>query len=199
MKNLKEIVGDNLQYLRKERKMTQMEIAEMFGYSDKAVSKWENGDTLPDLETLYKIATFYGVTLDYLTREDDDSHKQEFKIKRSNKISIVCLLVSLIWMVATIIFVWLGMTAENWYWEVFVWAIPASCILLLYLNHKWGRRLYIFYIVTVFIWSLITACYLQFLQYNAWPLFILGIPAQVSLLLWVGIKDSLIPTKKKKN
>ncbi len=197
MKNIKEIVGENLQLLRKERKLTQLEVAEMFGYSDKAVSKWENGDTLPDLETLYKISAFYGVTLDFLTHEGDEKIKAQFRVKKSNKISIVCLLVSLIWMLATIIFVWMGMTADNWFWQAYVWAVPASCILLFYLNHRWGRRIYIFYIITVFIWSLIAACYLQFLSYNLWPLFILGIPAQISLLLWVGIKDSIFPKKDK--
>ena len=52
MEELKKIVGQNLTLLRKEKKMTQLEIAELFNYSDKAVSKWENGDTLLELETL---------------------------------------------------------------------------------------------------------------------------------------------------
>lgn len=197
MKNIKEIVGENLQLLRKERKLTQLEVAEIFGYSDKAISKWENGDTLPDLETLYRISLFYGVTLDFLIQEGDEKTREQFRIKTSNKISIVCLLVSLIWMIATIIFVWLGLINDIWPWQVFAWSVPVSCLLLLYLNHLWGRRVYIFYIMTVLIWSLITSCYLQFLAYNLWPLFILGIPAQISLLLWVGIKDSIFHKKEK--
>ena len=191
MEELKKIVGKNLTLLRKEKKMTQLEIAELFNYSDKAVSKWENGDTLPDLETLYKLATFYGVTIDYLTKDSKSYEKDKYRLRTPNKISITCLLVSLVWMLATIIYVWLLLFNNINYWQTFVWAVPVSCVVLFTINHIWGKRIYIFYISTIFIWSLITSCYLSFLSFNPWPLFILGIPAQVCLVLWVGIKDSL--------
>ena len=55
MDDLKVIVGRNLAALRKRRKLTQLELAEQMNYSDKAVSKWEQGATLPDLETLLYI------------------------------------------------------------------------------------------------------------------------------------------------
>ena len=198
MEELKRIVGKNLTNLRKEKKMTQLEVAELFNYSDKAVSKWENGDTLPDLETLYKLATFYGVTLDYLVKEDRSREKDRYRLRPQNKISITCLLVSLVWMLATIIYVWVLMVNDINYWQTFIWAVPVSCIVLFAINHVWGQRVYIFYISTVFTWSLITSCYLSFLDYNPWPLFILGIPAEICLILWVGIKDSLFDIKKKK-
>ena len=51
MESLRKIIGSNLAELRKERKITQLELAEMFGYAAKAISKWEKGDTLPDVET----------------------------------------------------------------------------------------------------------------------------------------------------
>ena len=198
MKKIKEIVGENLAHLRKERKLTQLEIAEMFGYSDKAISKWEKGDTLPDIETLYKICNFYNVTLDYLTHEPTKENQKKYAVKRANRISIVCLLVSLVWMLATIIYVWLFLVAKPSvnHWEVFIWAVPVSCLVLFILNHLWGKRVYIFYIGTVFIWSLIVSVYLESLVWNPWPLFLLGVPAQISLLLWVGIKDSIFHHKK---
>ena len=65
MDDLKTVVGKNLASLRKQAKLTQIELAEKFNYSDKAVSKWEQGATLPDLETLKQLSDFYGVTIDY--------------------------------------------------------------------------------------------------------------------------------------
>ena len=66
MKTLKETIGENLVELRKNKKLTQLELAEQLNYSDKSVSKWEKGDALPDIEILYELCQFYGVTLEYL-------------------------------------------------------------------------------------------------------------------------------------
>ena len=66
MKNIREIVAGNLLALRKENKLTQIELAKMINFSDKAVSRWENGEVLPDLETLERVAKVYRVPLTYL-------------------------------------------------------------------------------------------------------------------------------------
>ena len=69
MSDLKIIIARNLVELRKRNKYTQQDLAEILQYSDKAISKWEKGDSLPDIEVLYQICKLYGVTLDYLTHE----------------------------------------------------------------------------------------------------------------------------------
>ena len=58
--------GENLLRLRKYNKMSQQELAEKLSYSDKAISKWELGDNIPDIFTLEKIATLFNVTVDEL-------------------------------------------------------------------------------------------------------------------------------------
>ena len=60
--NIKNNLSQNLIFLRKNEKLTQGEFAEKINYSDKTVSKWENGDAIPDVETLYLIAKVYDVT-----------------------------------------------------------------------------------------------------------------------------------------
>ena len=70
MNNIRENIGKNLTELRKQKGLTQFEVAEKFHYSDKSVSKWENGDTLPDVETLEEICEFYGVTLDFIIKDN---------------------------------------------------------------------------------------------------------------------------------
>ena len=66
MKNLNEIIGENLTFLRKKAGFTQLELGEKFNYSDKTVSKWEQGSVLPSVDVLKEIADFYGVSVDYI-------------------------------------------------------------------------------------------------------------------------------------
>lgn len=202
METLRKIIGSNLAELRKERKITQLELAEMFGYTDKAVSKREKGDTLPDVETLYQLASFYGVTLDYLTNDIPQEEKEtiinptnQTNIK-ANRISIVLLSISLVWMLATICFVWILVFNALNYYQVFIYAIPITAIVLSLFNKSWGKRKYNFYIYTLFLWSLISAIYVGFLRYNLWPLFLLGAPSQILIFLWSRMKDGFLQTIK---
>ena len=73
MKDVKPIIAENLAALRKSRGLTQAELAERLDYSDKAVSRWEHGDTLPDMNVLCDLCEFYGITLDYLVHKGDDT------------------------------------------------------------------------------------------------------------------------------
>ncbi len=59
-----------LKNLRRERKMTQGNLAEVFHISQTSVSKYENGEAVPDLEMVVKMADFFGVSLDeFVLRE----------------------------------------------------------------------------------------------------------------------------------
>ena len=69
--SVKEIIASNLASLRKQNKLTQQQLAEKINYSDKAVSRWENAETLPDIETLCKICDIYGVKFEYLLQKDE--------------------------------------------------------------------------------------------------------------------------------
>ena len=61
-------VGARIAKLRNERKMTQVELAEKLGVSDKAVSKWELGSCYPDVTMFPLLADLFGVSIDYLMR-----------------------------------------------------------------------------------------------------------------------------------
>ena len=192
MENLKKVVGENLSELRKSKKLTQFELANKFNYSDKSVSKWENGDTLPDLDTLNELAMFYGVTLDFLTHPIEEN-KDAFKLKNSkrelaNKIIITALVSSVVWIIATIIFVYILLKNNYNYWLVFIWAVPLNNIVLFFAN-KTAFRSKVLSLVnwSLFIWSIITGVFLQVLISNGltiWPLFLVGIPLEASIILW---------------
>ena len=69
--NVKEIIAKNISGLRKQKGMTQAELADKLCYSNKSISKWERADSLPDAEMLYKIAEFFGVDVNYLFKEHE--------------------------------------------------------------------------------------------------------------------------------
>lgn len=61
-----ETLNSRIKSLRKEKAMTQLELAGKLNITDKAVSKWESGDGNPDITLLAKLAEIFGVTIDYL-------------------------------------------------------------------------------------------------------------------------------------
>ncbi len=202
MNELKTIIGQNLAELRKEKKLTQLELAEKFNYSDKAISKWEKGDTLPDVETLHALCEYYGVTLDYLTHPGNREDKSEFvkenkELHHRNNIISSAMMIVIVWMIMTIVYSYVYMKTGKTLWILFIWAVPASALVSVLCNALWFHKRMLYFIsYSVFVWSLITSVYLQVLYINAWPLFLVGIPAEVILVLWSNI---IKPNKKKEN
>ena len=62
----KEIVAANLTNYRKKAGISQLELAKKLNYSNKNISKWENGETTPSVFVLKEIANVYGITIDDL-------------------------------------------------------------------------------------------------------------------------------------
>lgn len=71
--------GTNLKQLRKEKNLTQEELAECLSVSPQTVSKWENNITMPDLSVLPVLADYFGTTVDILIRHDINHEKSELK------------------------------------------------------------------------------------------------------------------------
>ncbi|MEG1706013.1 MAG: helix-turn-helix transcriptional regulator [Clostridia bacterium] len=186
MENIAIIIGINLTKLRKNAKLTQLEVGEKLNYSDKTISKWENGECLPSIEVLYAVAQLYGVKLDDLTREDFSCEEIEIKPKfvRKNKVGLAFLSTTPIWCSATLLFLLFDVIKSVNVWTAFVWAVPMSCIVLLVFACVWRKRKLIFWIVSVLTWTLLGAVYLQFLSYNIWRVFFVGIPMQLAICLW---------------
>ncbi|MCD8341729.1 MAG: helix-turn-helix domain-containing protein [Clostridiales bacterium] len=61
-------LADRIQTLRKEKGISQEELAEQAGVSRQAVSKWESGQSTPELEKLVLLSDYFGVTTDYLLK-----------------------------------------------------------------------------------------------------------------------------------
>lgn len=210
MENLKNILAQNLVRLRKASNMTQSELAEKLSYSDKAVSKWERGESLPDIEILYEISKLYNVTIDELLSEEVKiNHTKKLKTKMRFIISLISSL--LVWLIATIVFVflvWLNPDKER-QWLVFIYAIPVSSIVVLVFNSIWGNKMLNCLIVSVLMWTIILSIFLTVPKFdNSYLIFFIAIPVQIIILCWFGLLvlkekeiklNELLKIKKKKN
>lgn len=74
-------IGDFLRNLRNEKDLTQEELAEKFGVSSRSVSRWENGNTMPELGILVELADFYGVDI----KEIIDGERESEIMKKETK------------------------------------------------------------------------------------------------------------------
>ena len=78
---MKKTLGMMIAELRKEKGLTQMELAEKMGVTDKAVSKWERDLSCPDINSLPNLADILGVSVDELMqiKKDAETPKQSVK------------------------------------------------------------------------------------------------------------------------
>ncbi len=196
MDNIKLIAAKNITELRKATGLTQLELAERLNYSDKAVSKWERGESIPDVAVLKQLADLFHVTIDYLVTEDHTPHTQERTIyagrELRNRKIITGISLLLVWLVATIAFVIvdlvLGPAARNWI--VFIYAVPASMVVWLVFTALWFNPRWNFLIVSLLMWSALACLHISLLLvgFNIWIIYLLGIPGQAIVLLWSGLK-----------
>lgn len=71
------MIGTNIKYLRAKAAHSQEELAEKLGVSRQTIAKWENGDTLPDVNKCAELAVLYGVSLDAFITVPFDEEAEE--------------------------------------------------------------------------------------------------------------------------
>lgn len=189
MDDLKKVVAGNIIKLRTSMNLTQAQLGEKLNYSDKSISKWERGESVPDVFVLKMIADMAGVTVDYIiTPHDPDEEMQiEAKGPRYSRRFITLTVLAGIWALAVLVFVILWLCGI-FNWLVFIYAIPVSLITLLVLNSVWGDRSWNLYIISGLVWGIICSVYLTAIKFNWWQLFLLGIPAQIIIIFAFSIR-----------
>ena len=183
--SVKEIIASNLASLRKQNKLTQQQLAEKINYSDKAVSRWENAETLPDIETLCKICDIYGVKFEYLLqKEQPKNNPYVVKSTKTGNMLITFIILCSLWIAATLTYTYVNVIFEVKVWTIFIWAVPLTAVVslicnsVLFKNKAFGCVMF-----SVLSWTTILALYLQTLKYNTWMLFIMGVPLQAVIIL----------------
>lgn len=190
MEDLKYITASNIIHLRQKNDMTQAQLGEKLGYSDKSVSKWERAEAIPDAYVLKKMSELFGVTVDYLLDEHEEWEPVAEQPQRSySRSAILWLSVVSIWTAALLIFI-IGWILEKNLWLTFIFALPVTLVTLLVLNSVWKKGKRNFYIVATLVASIIVLIYLSFFDKNWWQLFLLLVPAELIVFIAFKIKKS---------
>ena len=183
MENVKAIVSQNLLRLRKENNLTQAELARRINYSDKAISRWEAGEVVPDLETIYALSEVFDVPVSQITearsKGADENRGKELGQKILSQIFLCCE----IWLIFTVLFVYIKLTKQINVWQLFVWGVPSCMLVLWFFNRKEKANLLLFIYSTAFVWSFTTCVYLHLIESNPWYMFCIGLPAQGLLII----------------
>ena len=194
---LKSRIGANIAAHRKRCGLTQAGLAEKVNYSDKAVSKWERGESVPDVITLMQLAEHLETTVSDLLEapnklpDDADGKMQqvvEKTLKRKADKSIILQLSSLlVWFVALFIFVVVSSFDLPNGWLPFFYAIPANAIVLLSLRSAWRDFRWNRAYISIIVWGCLLCFHVTmwvFFHIDVWRVFLLGIPGQIAVLLW---------------
>lgn len=129
---MKKSLGMMIAELRKEQGMTQLELAEKMGVTDKAVSKWERDLACPDIHSLPNLATLLGVSVDELMQLKKEASVPPKSLKET--INIIFKAVALAMGIAVIVLSVLGkLDVES---GIVLLAIGMTCIVISLFNNK---------------------------------------------------------------
>ena len=214
---LKAQIGTNIAAYRKRAGLTQVGLAEKLNYSDKAVSKWERGESVPDVLTLALLAEQFDITVNDLLLDFNElpgnpgklekamTQVSEKALKRkADKNIILALSSTLGWFVALLAFVLLSSFdfLEPYSRLLFFYAVPANAIVLLSLRSAWRDFRWNKALISLIVWGSIVSIHvtiLAFLHYNFWKVYLLGIPGQIAIFLWFRMFRPVKETQKEQN
>ncbi len=189
---IRQNIAVNIAVMRNAAGLTQAQFAEKLNYTDKAISKWERGESVPDIAVLWQIADMFGVTVDWLIADHSEKEKTPdaaaVRTWQKNKFFITLLSAVGVWFIATIAFIAMQVLEADLVWMPFLWAVPATCIDLLVFNAIWGKYKINFLFISLIIWTLIGATYITIAEPSLWYIFIFGIPLQIATLFWSQIR-----------
>ncbi len=191
MDELKATFAGNLIRLRTAAGMTQAELGEALHYTDKAVSKWERAESVPDAWVLTELGRIFGVTVDQLLSANTHwSPPPTLRTEKETYSRLFILLSSIaaVWTLCMVEFVVVWIVLGAIQWIVFVAAVPLSLIVLLVFNSVWFKGRGNMFIVMALVLSLVLLIYLMLLKYNIWQVFLILAPAEVLVFLAFQIR-----------
>lgn len=197
MKDIKNTVAKNISTLRQMNNMTQTELGEKLNYSDKTISKWERGESTPDISVLVEIASMFGVTLDSLVRSENmktavnECKSEEVKYNR-RVIAYISESVGFFVAILAFIITTLIIQKTTFQWLYIVYSVPVVLVVKLVFNTIWfnPRRNYL--IVSALMWSVLSGIHITFLYFgiNVALVYLIGVVGQVIIVLWSFLKKT---------
>lgn len=181
---LKNAIARNIGYYRRQSGLTQTELGEKLGYTDKSVSKWERGDGMPDVFVLNRMAQLWHISPGDLFREDLPKRKKQVSL-------LVSLLsVGLVWLVAVTVFFALMLLCPRLThgWLVFIYALPLSCIVALVFSCLRKSILLRCLFTSGIVWGVALSVHLTLAMTvnprGAYMLYIIAGVLQILVILW---------------
>lgn len=188
--DIKENIAQNIIKYRKALKITQAELAEKLNYSDKAVSKWERAESVPDVYVLHQIALIFGITVDTLISPPKEEKPSILKQIGKIRFTKGVISTAIVWLIAIIGFVFLDaiLPVFSATWLLFIYAITNTFLILFIMTSVWGKTFWNMIFVSIFCWMLLTSIYLTLKIYlpnppeKLWELLLIGVPLQIILV-----------------
>ena len=202
IENLKLQIGANIALYRKQAGLTQANLAEKLNYSDKAVSKWERGESVPDVLTLAQLAEQFDITVNDLLVNPNElpgnptnleatlTKVSEKALKRKANKNIILMLSSLlVWFVALFFYVVLSSfeLTDPYSHILFPYAVPITAIVLLSLRSAWHDFRWNKILISIIVWGFLFSFHVTFhmiWNIHFWKIYLLGVPGQIAILLW---------------
>lgn len=197
---LKNQIGTNIALYRKRAGLTQAGLAEKLNYSDKAVSKWERGESIPDVLILMQLAEQFEIGVNDLLEDPNALPEETTRFqhameqvsekalkRKANKNIILGLSSILVWFVALFIYVIVSSFDIPYSWLAFFYAVPANCIVLLSLRSAWHDFRWNRGLISGIMWGALTSIHmtlLTLLSFNMWKIYLLGILGELAIILW---------------
>lgn len=206
MDELKDTIAKNLIQLRTQARLTQLQLAEKLNYSDKAVSKWERGEAIPDVRVLVQLARLYNISVDDIVNTSavqavQNAERGRRKVNK-RRLMVTLLSVGLVWFIATVVFMifyFVSATAD-YAWLSFIFAPFACGVVLTVFSAKWGNWITNILSCSVTIWSLAVIFHIFVKTFTAFDkMYVLYIVAgvfEVLVVLWFTLR--LMMNKRKK-
>lgn len=166
--------GKNLSDLRKQKGMTQFQLAAELNYSDKAVSKWERGESIPDTYTVFMIAEYFCVPVGVLlgtqekdgyiqVRKKDELHDDRPRLKPISVFVPFITVLGVFFIASVVFFIFKNSASlEPFSYFSFLYAVPVSAIVLTVFSSIWWKIRYQFICISALVWSLGIAIYFTF-------------------------------------
>lgn len=210
---LKLKIGANIIHYRKAMGITQAELAQRLNYSDKAVSKWERGESIPDVLTLVDIAGQFHITINQLVYGPQEEQQEPQEVRepveptpeepempdkppritdriRHNRKVIQGLVSVLVWIVVLAFYVLLDSFQLPYLWLLFLIGIPAHAITLLSLRSAWQMYSWNQVLISIIMWGSLACLYAVIYlisRVSIWRLFLMGVLGQTAIILWFNL------------
>ena len=194
MDELKETIAKNLVELRTASRMTQLQLAEKLNYSDKAVSKWERGEAIPDIRVLKKLSEIYNISVDDIISESV-SLKVKPKLNIGKKRLLITLLsAGLVWFIATVIFMIVYFIPESAKYAYLVYVCAPFCcaIVITVFSALWGNWITNTVACSLIVWTAAVIFHVFVITFSSFDkiyfMYIVAGVFEVLILLWFPLR-----------